>query len=78
MGRDEVYQLFSTFYEASMIPRKIGTKPISFEMTIGKKFVIFFSKNSLEDANSLFETTFTRHGYRSEAIWNYSIGQKYR
>lgn len=36
LGRDEVYQLFSTFYEASMIPRKIGDKPIQFEVTIGE------------------------------------------
>jgi len=36
LGREEVYQLFTTFYEASMIPRKIGEKPIQFEVTIGE------------------------------------------
>lgn len=42
LGRDEVYQLFSTFYEASMIPRKIGDKPIQFEVTIGMLFYLLY------------------------------------
>ena len=36
LGREEIYQLFATFYEASMIPRKVGDKPIQFEVTMGE------------------------------------------
>lgn len=34
--KEEVFQLFTTFYEASMIPRKVGDKPIQFEVTMGE------------------------------------------
>ncbi|XP_048582007.1 otoferlin isoform X3 [Nematostella vectensis] len=34
-GKDEQFQLFACFYEASMIDRKVGDKMVSFEMSIG-------------------------------------------
>ena len=38
--------LFATFYEASMIPKKIGEKPIEFEVTIGELDKKSLSKGS--------------------------------
>lgn len=35
-GKLESHLLFATFYEASMIPKKIGDKPVEFEVTIGE------------------------------------------
>lgn len=34
-GKEEHFQLFACFYEASMIDRKCGDKMINFEMSIG-------------------------------------------
>jgi len=34
-GKVEEFFLFGSFLEATMIDRKIGDKPISFEVTIG-------------------------------------------
>lgn len=36
-GKMEEFFLFGSFLEATMIDRKIGDKPISFEITIGNK-----------------------------------------
>eukprot|EP00795_Rhopilema_esculentum_P007851 gene7851-13729_t len=36
IGRTEGNLLFATFYEASMIPKKLGDKPVEFEVTIGE------------------------------------------
>ena len=35
-GKEDQFQLFACFYEASMIERKVGDKMIQFEMSIGK------------------------------------------
>lgn len=35
-GKIEEFFLFGSFLEATMIDRKIGDKPITFEITIGK------------------------------------------
>lgn len=35
-GKVEEFFLFGSFLEATMIDRKIGDKPINFEVTIGK------------------------------------------
>lgn len=35
-GKIEEFFLFGAFLEATMIDRKIGDKPISFEVTIGE------------------------------------------
>lgn len=37
-GKIEEFFLFGSFLEATMIDRKIGDKPISFEVTIGKYY----------------------------------------
>ena len=59
IGKEEVFQLFSTFYEASMIPRKVGEKPIQFEVTIGYVlwFYVFFSLCSDGRQHSLRNST---------------------
>lgn len=36
-GKEDQFQLFACFYEASMIERKVGDKMIQFEMSIGKR-----------------------------------------
>lgn len=35
-GKEDQFQLFACFYEASMIERKVGDKMIQFEMSIGR------------------------------------------
>ena len=37
-GKVEEFFLFGSFLEATMIDRKIGDKPISFEVTIGNGY----------------------------------------
>ena len=37
--KDKNFQLFSCFYEASMIDKKAGERPIQFEMSIGKEIM---------------------------------------
>ena len=39
-GKIEEFFLFGSFLEATMIDRKIGDKPISFEVTIGKYYTL--------------------------------------
>lgn len=34
-GKEDQFQLYACFYEASMIERKVGDKMIQFEMSIG-------------------------------------------
>ena len=36
-GKVEEFFLFGSFLEATMIDRKIGDKPISFEVTVGDR-----------------------------------------
>lgn len=40
-GKMEEFFLFGAFLEATMIDRKIGDKPINFEVTIGWLFIFW-------------------------------------
>lgn len=44
----EEFFLFGAFLEASMIDRKIGDKPINFEVTIGWSAILCFVSFGLE------------------------------
>lgn len=44
-GKVEEFFLFGSFLEATMIDRKIGDKPINFEVTIGKPLPNFLPES---------------------------------
>lgn len=37
----EEFLLFGAFFEATMIDRKVGDKPISFEVSVGERITFF-------------------------------------
>lgn len=45
-GKMEEFFLFGAFLEATMIDRKIGDKPITFEITIGKVVLLSSRRSS--------------------------------
>eukprot|EP00794_Sanderia_malayensis_P004875 gene4875-5514_t len=49
-GRTQPHFLFATFYEASMIPKRLGDRPIQFEVTIGE-FGVFLEEETVAGKN---------------------------
>ncbi|XP_047127073.1 otoferlin isoform X2 [Hydra vulgaris] len=60
LGKEEIFQLFATFYEASMLPKKLGDSPVQFEIVIGeygflmKDLVEKKKKDQSEDDDKLY------------------------